>query len=119
MKGSDMTASTASARRARTNTLTVKVYDMATGALVRETTTRGEIARVLAKYDAQLANGEMTKKAHANKVRALTAMLKKSQERDDERDDATVTATANKVRATRDYEGVWSDDMRGAFFASL
>jgi hypothetical protein len=113
-----MTTATASARRARKNS-TVKVYDMATGSLLRETTTRGEIARVLAKYDAQHASGELTNKAHANKVRALTAMLKASQERDDERDDATVTAQANKVRAMRDYDGVWNDDSRSAFFANL
>ena len=113
-----MATSTASVRNARKNR-TVKVYDMNSGALLRVTTTRGEIARVLAQYDAQHANGAMTNKAHANKVRALTAMLKASQERDDERDDATVTAHADKVRNTRDYEGVWNDEMRGAFFATL
>lgn len=113
-----MTTATASARRAR-NTKTVKVYDMATGALLRVSSTRGEIARVLAKYDAQLASETMTAKAHKAKVRALTAMLKASQERDDERDDETVKVQADKVRASRDYDGVWSDDMKGAFFGSL
>ena len=109
-----MATKTASARRAR-QTKTVKVYDMVSGALIRVTTTRGEIARMLAKYDALLASDAMTKKAHNAKVRVLTAMLNATQERDDERDDETVAVKADAIRAHRDYEGVWNDEFRTAF----
>ena len=110
-----MATSKASALRARRTLRTVKVYDMATGALIRTTTTRGEIARALAKYDALRASERMTKRAHDEKVRILTAMLNASQERDDERDDETVRVKADNIRATRDYEGVWTDELRTAF----
>lgn len=88
---------------------------METGALLRVTTTRGEIARRLSVVDTAVANGEMGKREHAHIVRRLTAMLSASQDRDDTRDDETVATRADRLRAHRDYDGVWSDEMRSAF----
>lgn len=112
-----MATKTASARRARKN-LAVRVYDMATGALLRVTTTRGEIARGVAKYDALHASGAMTDKAHRNALATLRTMERCAFGADDRTADevnadeetARLTAWTERVRSHRDYDGAWSGD---------
>ena len=86
---------------------------MASGALVRVTTSRKEIARTLAKYDAQLANGELSDKKHEAIVANLTRMEKCLRVNDEWRTDedgkqvATITASLRADSAYNDYNGVW------------
>ena len=99
---------------------TVTVYDIESGAVLRVSSSHGEIARALAIYDAQLESGEMTQAQHNGRVRVLSSMLDLTRPTyDDTATDAQHATRANKIRATRDYEGYWSDEMLGAFTASL
>jgi hypothetical protein len=103
-----------------TLTSTVRVYDMETGNLLRVTTARGELASRLAKADEALANGEMTKRAHNALVRVLARMERAIGNRDEWKnaDDASLVERAIVPNnAHRDYDGVWTDEMRSAFFA--
>lgn len=99
---------------------TVTVFDLESGATIRVSSNHGEIARALAIYDARLANGEMTQAQHNGRVRVLSSMLNNTVEAYDYTATNTqVTTRADKVRATRDYEGYWSDEMVGAFTSHL
>lgn len=117
-----MNTNTASARRARQNprkTRTysaVRVYDMATGSLLRVTTARAEIARRLAQVDTAHTNGEMSARAHRLAVQNLARMERAARARDEWRtgahddDDAqALESVASVLRDTahRDYDGVW------------
>lgn len=122
-----MATSTASARRASRNHRKVTVYDMATGAVLRETTSAQEIKRARAIADARLASDEITQAQHNGIVkahkRAFVALFGRDEWRTladtnhDAQDDEIVTRTIGRTdTVTRDYEGVWTDEMRDALY---